>query len=93
MILACVLILIGTEGAYFFNTSITPTSAAITPSGFNFSNFFAMLIISSYFSSQANIFSVTYTFFPISYAYFMVFSKSSSCMSALALKDSDDVPQ
>ena len=63
------------------------------PSGFNFSNFFAISIISLYFSSHANILSVTYTFFPISCAYFIVSSKLLSCISALVLSDNDDVPQ
>ena len=56
-------------------------------------NFFAISIISLYFSSHANILSVTYTFFPISCAYFIVSSKSLSCISALVLSDNDDVPQ
>ena len=90
---ACVLTFIGTSGAYFLKTSIIPPSAIITPSGFNSSNFFAISVISSYFSSQANILIVTYTFFPISCAYFIVFSKSSFSMSALVLNDNDDVPQ
>ena len=38
------------------------------------------------------MFNVTYTFFPILCAYFIVFSKSSSCISALVLSDNDDVP-
>ena len=93
IIFACVLTLIGTLGAYCFKVSITPTSDAIIPSGFNVSNSFAISIISSYFSSHANIFSVTYTFLPISCAYLIVFFKSSSSISALALNDNDDVPQ
>ena len=91
-IFACVLTFIFTLGAYCFNISITPPSAAIIPSGFSSSNFFAISIISSYLSSQANMFNVTYTFFPILCAYFIVFSKSSSCISALVLSDNDDVP-
>ena len=90
---ACVLTFIATLGAYCFNTSITPPSAAIIPSGFNSSSFLAISIISSYFSSHAKIFNVTYIFFPMLCAYFIVFSKSSSCMSALVLNDNDEVPQ
>ena len=64
-IFACVLTFIGTLGAYCFNTSITPPSAAIIPSGLISSNFFAISIISEYVSSHAYIFNATYTFFPI----------------------------
>jgi len=91
--LACVLTFIGTLGAYCFNVSITPPSAAIIPSGFISSNFFAISIISGYVSSQAYIFKATYTFFPILCAYFIVCIKSSSCISALDLNDNDAVPQ
>ena len=62
---ACVLICISTFGAYFFIISTTPPSATITASGFIFSSVFAISIISSYLSSHANIFIVTYTLFPI----------------------------
>ena len=90
---ACVLTWIGTSGAYFFNTSITPPSAAIIASGFTSFNIFAISIISSYFSSHAKMFSVTCTLFPMLCAYSIVFTKSSFPISALVLNDNDDVPQ
>ena len=92
-IFACVLTCIGTFGAYCFNVSITPPSAAIIASGFTSFNIFAISIISSYLSSHANIFNVTCTLFPILCAYSIVFIKSLLSMSALVLNDNDDVPQ